>query len=79
MPRMLRAAAVQMNCNLGQIAHNLPNAEELIASLVQKGGLLVLFLELMFKLVMTLAESHPEMVRNNLGGYLFLGTHAFGR
>ena len=47
MSRMLKVAAIQMNCDLGQIADNISHAERLIASSLEKGAQLVLLPELM--------------------------------
>lgn len=47
MPKTLRVAAVQMNCDPGKVDRNLAHAETLIGSAVEKGAKLVLLPELM--------------------------------
>lgn len=47
MPNMTRVAAVQMNCLLGEIAHNLAHAEAMVASASEQGAEIVLLPELM--------------------------------
>lgn len=47
MPRKIRVAAIQMNCQPGEIAKNLAHAEIMIARAAEQGAALVLLPELM--------------------------------
>ena len=47
MPRKIRVASVQMNCQPGEVANNLAHAETMIASATEQGAVLVLLPELM--------------------------------
>jgi len=47
MPKKIRVAAVQMNCQHGEVTHNLAHAETMVASAAQQGATLVLLPELM--------------------------------
>ncbi len=80
MATALKVAAVQMNCNLGEIDKNLSHAEIMIANAVAKGSQLVLLPELMPS-GYTLSEdiwNFAETIKGESVGWLLETAKRFG-